>query len=455
MGTFDSGALGNDAALDFVAEFHDVESPAGAIRAALKPLGKKGFIDVDDVYRAWAACELVAIAADDGAGYDPDDESYEAAARLRPTKKLVAQCLAVLPAVLGDASELKALVDETGDRGTAEQLAKTQRHLESALGRSKFPRLKVPRDRAYWASAIPVADRWMIVLEDHTTVYALDIVLDAAPTDLSAVIDADYAVCYACRAWPVEETFGRLGRVRPPRERIADYAYVTDIGVSCLGPEEPGLAVHGRFFINRGRDFEQASYETAKDYPYSPPSVAIEPLVAALTEYVETGTISAARVPTPEERRERYVSECMREWETSLQGEGGSPFSFPVMNRESTGRYYRGWFNRFLQQRWDNEAHCLRQDFWAYELIGFFAASIGVFPKDRMPEALREDALAPDRGITRAHIDLVMARLEAVRHPDRVVTRVLSDTPERLAAFQSEIGALIDGLAAHRETLAE
>ena len=73
MGAFDLGPFDNDCALDFIDEFLDVESPIRSIRAALARLDENCYHQNDEVYQAWAACELVAIVSSGGEGYDADD----------------------------------------------------------------------------------------------------------------------------------------------------------------------------------------------------------------------------------------------------------------------------------------------------------------------------------------------------------------------------------------------
>ena len=120
------GPFDNDDAFTYVNEFLDEPSPAKSIRAALAPLQQDRYHQVDEVCNAWAACELVAISVTGGRGYEPEDFGYESAARLRPNKELIAECLSALNFVLDDNSELRELVAATYLQPVQDNIARTR-----------------------------------------------------------------------------------------------------------------------------------------------------------------------------------------------------------------------------------------------------------------------------------------------------------------------------------------
>ncbi len=134
--------------------------------------------NLDEVYQAWAACELVSIASGGGEGYDADDLHYEAAARLRPNRKLVDQCLKTLAHILDDNSELSDLVDAEQRIGVETNLAQTSARLKQGLALDKFPRLKVPKIKAMHAYAVAAGGKWFVALYDYSNLIVLDAVYD-------------------------------------------------------------------------------------------------------------------------------------------------------------------------------------------------------------------------------------------------------------------------------------
>lgn len=446
MGSFGTGPFDNDSALDFLEEFLDVESPIRSVRAALARLDEDCYHEIDDVYQAWAACELVAIVSSGGKGYDVDDLQYEAASRLRPNKKLVDLCLKTLSKILDKNSELSDLVDN-GQRSFLESsLRQTNAHLKQGLALDKFPRLKVPKIKAIQAYAVASGEKWFIALYDHTRMVVLDAAYDQRPKGVEQIDSDDMAILFNCRYLGSLDEFAFLGRLRPAKTLTESNAFVTLIGRACSSSSDSGN-FETSYWLNRGQKYTRHHYEDVREYPFCP-ELLPEQFAEMIEDYVATGTLRLPPVPTPTELRNKFIERCRGEWERYLDGDGGGPFSFPYLYRIDIAPYALPWIKIHLRTDWTNTGMCLPDDLMRYFLAGLVAASIGAYAESEVPASLLP-ILQPLRPhIGDSEIRSAIHILSCVLDEASVIPHMLRDDPPRRTEFLSQAYELREGLAA-------
>ena len=445
MGTFGTGPFDNDSALDFVDEFLDVDSPIRAVRAAIARLDGAGRHDIDDVYQAWAACELVAIVSSGGKGYDADDLPYEAASRLRPNRKLVDQCLKTLPKILDENSELSDLVDAEQRVGLEASLAQTNAHLQQGLTRDKFPRLKVPKIKAMQAYAVQSGEHWVIALYDYTNMLVLQGVHDQPPESVEQIGKDDMAVLFNCRYLGPVDGFALLGRLRPAEALTKSNAYVTIVGHGCLSSSDTA-DFETSYWLNIGRQFTQHHYDHVRDYPFCP-NLRPEQFADLIENYVATGSLSLPPVPTPAELRTKFIERCRNEWQRYLDGDGGGPFSFPHLYKRDIAPFAMPWIKIHLRTDWTNRGMCLPDDLFHYFLAGLVAASVGVYAESEVPERLLPIVKPLKAQIGDAEIRGAIHSLSCVLDEASVIPRILRDDQPRLTEFLSQANAMREALS--------
>lgn len=440
MGTWGFEPLENDSGLDFIEEFLDVESPAGTIRSALAALNKDGYHDIDVVAHAWAACELVAIASTGGDGYDPDDVAYEAAARLRPNKKLIGQCLDVLPSILSEDSELSELVDGENRSEAEDSLARTRGRLEAALKRDKFPRLKVPKIRAVRAYTVPAGNKWMVALSDYVHLTVLDAILDEKPGSIEEVTASDSEVLFRCRYMGAVDELDALGRFRPSGSLAELRGFVTVSGHGCMSDSNVG-DFKTMYWLDLGTNSSQLSYEEAKNHTYCP-ELMPEVLLATLRIYATTGTLELPSLPSPDELRSEFLERCREDWAPFLEGDGGGPFSFPRVYAYDMARYVQYMINYHLRPDWSNAGMCLPDDLHKYFLAGVVAAFVGAYPKASVPESLRPVVGSLGKSISRRTVGATIHILSCLLDEASVIPHVLQEDPPRRDDFLEQAGRM-------------
>ena len=433
MGTWGFEPLENDSALDFIDEFLEVESPAAAVRSALKALNMDGYHDIDVVAHAWAACELVAIASTGGDGHDPDDVPYEAAARLRPNKKLIGQCLDALPRVFDDESELSDLVEDEQRADVEQAIASTRRRLEGALELDKYPRLKVPKIKALHAYAIPAGDRWMVALSDYVRLAVLDIILDEKPDSLEELSLNEAAVLFRCRYMGAIDELDRLGRFRPAASLAEPNGFVIITRHGCMSGSDTG-SFETSYLLELNKKWTQLHYEDARNYSYCP-ELMPDVLRSTLLAYAATGKLELPALPTPAELRDEFLAGCSEEWSPYLEGDGGGPFSFPRVYAFDMSRYLQFSINFHMRKGWTNAGMCLPDDLNMYFLAGMVAACVGAYPEADVPDSLRplvgELRKNIDRRIAAGAVDVLSHLLDEAS----VIPHTLQEDPPRRADF--------------------
>lgn len=446
MGVSGLGPFDNDSAIDFVDEFIETASPAGSIRAALAPLKEDRYHEIDEVCHAWAACELVAIAASAGEGYDTDDACYEAAARLRPNRKLIGECLNALPRILDDDSELSELVDAELREVVDANVAGTRVRLERGLTVDGFPRLKVPKIRALQVYAVPVSGKWMLVLYDYTLLHVLDTVYDEQPANLDDISTGGATVLFNCHHMEGMDDFTALGRLRPEGALIESYSFVTISRWSCSSSSDMGN-FETSYRLNRGGKFEEFSHEDVRDYPFCP-DLLPEKFAELLGRHVAGRAVELPPLPTPAELRDEFMDRCKEKWAPYLAGDGGGPFSFPHVYHYDVSPYVRYWIKELMSTDWVNKGMCLPDDLWKYFMTGCVGACVGAYPEDKIPEDLLP-LLEPLRAqVTDSDIRAAVHTLSCILDETSVIPHVLQDDPPRRATFLAEAGALRNALAA-------
>ena len=446
MGASGPGPFDNDSALDFVDEFLDVESPIRSVRAALACLDEPCYHQVDDVYRAWAACELVAIVSVSGDGYDADDLHYEAAARLRPNTKLVDQCLKTLAHILGENSELSDLVDTKQRTQVEASLHQTEARLRHGLTLKKFPRLKVPRIKAMQAYAVAAGGKWLVALYDYSNLMVLDVFYEQVPESADDIPMDDTAVLFNCRYLGAMDKFTALGRLRPAEALTDSNVYVTIIRHSCSSASDMA-DFETNYWLNRGRQFTQHRYDDVRELPFCP-EIFPEQFFALIESYVTGGKLQLPSVPTPAQLRAEFVEGCQREWAQYLEGDGGGPFSFPHLYATDVSFYLLFWIKLRLRENWTNGGMCLPDDLLCYFLAGIVAASIGAYEQDKVPKSLIPVLETVRTQIGRAEICGAIHVLSCVLDDTSVIPTVLLDDPPRRIAFLNQAGSLRDALVA-------
>ncbi len=446
MGVSGPGPFGSDSALDFIDEFLDVESPISSIRAALARLDEDGYHQIDQVYQAWTACELVSIASSGGEGYDADDVHYEAASRLRPNRKLLDQCLKTLAHILDENSELSDLVGAEQRISIETHLAQTKIRLKQGLALDKFPRLKVPKIKAMHAYAVAAGGKWFVALYDYSNLIVLDAVYDRQPESVEQVPTDDMAILFNCRYIGSVDEFELIGRLRPAEALTEAYEFVTIIRCSCTSSSDMGN-FETNYWLNRGRQFTQHGYDKVREYPYCP-EIWPEQFADLIEGYADSGTLGLPPVPTPTELRDEFLAGCQGEWARYLAGDGGGPFSFPHLYASDISFYIMPWIKLRLRTDWTNTGMCLPDDLNNYFLAGIVAASVGAYVASEVPESL-VPILQPLRAqIGRAEISGAIHILSCVLDEASVIPYVLRDDPPRRAAFLDQANALRDALAA-------
>ncbi len=446
MGVSGPGPFDNDSALDFIDEFLEVESPVRSIRAALARLDDDGYHQVDEVYQAWAACELVSIASSGGEGYDADDLHYEAASRLRPNRKLIDVCLKTLAKIFDENSELSDLVDAEQRIGFESNLAQTSARLKQGLTLDKFPRLKVPKIKAMQVYAVAAGGKWIVVLYDYTNMIVLDAVYDQQPENVEQICADDMAILFNCRYMGSVDEFAALGRLRPAQALTESNVFVTIIGRACSSSSEMG-SFETNYWLNRGRQFTRYRYEDVRDYPFCP-DISPERFAELIQNHTAGGTLGLPPVPTPAELRDQFIEGCQHEWARYLEGNGGGPFSFPCLYAMDISYYVLFWIKNFLRTDWTNAGMCLPDDLNHYFLAGIVAASVGAYAESEVPETLLP-ILEPLRArIGRSEISGAIHVLSCVLDEASVIPYVLREDPPRRTAFLSQANALRDALTA-------
>jgi hypothetical protein len=446
MGVFDLGAFDNDCALDFIDDFLDVESPVRSIRAALARLDQDCYHQNDEVYQAWAACELVAIVSSGGEGYDVDDPQYEAAARLRPNRELVAQCLKTLTHILDENSELSDLVDAEQRVGVEAALAQTRARLEKGLALDKFPRLKVPKIKAMQVYAVAAAGKWIVALYDYSNLFVLDAVYDRAPESVEQIPMDDMTILFNCRFMGSVDDFSGLGRLRPPEALTETNEYVTVIRCACSSSSDM-VDFETNYWLNRGRKFTQQHYDDVREYPYCP-EILPDRFAALVEEYVASGTLEFPPVPTPTELRDEFLESCQSEWARHLEGDGAGPFSFPHLFEMDVSYFMLPWIKLHLRTTWTNAGMCLRDDLFRYFLAGVVAASVGAYAESDVPESLVPILEPLTEHIGNPEITGAIHVLSCVLKESSVIPHVLRYDPPRRMAFLNQASSLRDALTA-------
>ncbi len=446
MGVSGLGPFDNDCALDFVDEFIEVGSPIRSIRAALARLDEDCYHQNDEVYQAWAACELVAIVLSGGEGYDADDPQYEAASRLRPNKKLVDQCLTTLTHILDKNSELSDLVDAEQRVGVESNLEQTRARLEQGLVLDKFPRLKVPKIKAMQAYAVATGGKWIVALYDYSNLIVLDAVYDQKPESVEQIPLGHMAVLFNCRYLGPIDDFAGLGRLRPAEALTESNEYVTIIRHACSSSSDMA-SFETNYWLNRGRQFTQQHYDDVREYPFGPEFLP-DQFAEAVEDFVASGTLELPPVPTPTELRDEFLERCQSEWARYLEGDGGGPFSFPRLYELDVSNYIVPWIKLHLRTNWTNSGMCLPDDLFRYFLAGVVAASIGACAESEVPESL-VPILKPLRAhIGHPEISSAIHILSCVLDEASVIPRVLRNDPPRRVAFLNWANALRDALTA-------
>lgn len=150
MGTWALSAFDNDMAADFLAEA--AEAPSRAVRRAFATARRQNPVDDDEAQEAWAAAELVAIAA--GHGRDTPEDAAQLAQNLEPTAALREAAATVVRKLMDPACELTKLWAEAG-QGPAYTAALA--HLLERLGRDPVPPPPAPRrGDVYWLDGVTV-----------------------------------------------------------------------------------------------------------------------------------------------------------------------------------------------------------------------------------------------------------------------------------------------------------
>ncbi len=446
MGTFGAGPFDNDSALDFIDEFLDVESPIRSIRAVLARLDEDCYHEIDDVYQAWAACELVAIVSSGGEAYDADDLHYEAASRLRPNRKLVDQCLKTLSHILDENSELSDLVDAEQRIDVEANLAQTNAHLKQGLALDKFPRLKVPKIKAMQAYAVAAGGRWVVALYDYSNLIVLDAVYDQQPESVEQIPIDDMAILFNCRYLGPVDDFAALGRLRPSEALTESNAFVTIIRFACTSSSDLGN-FETNYWLNRGRQVTEHHYDDVREYPFCP-QLSPEQFTELIEDYVASGRLGLPPVPTPTELRDEFIEGCQGEWARYLDGDGGGPFSFPYLYASDISPFVLFWIKNHLPTDWTNTGMCLPDDLRRYFLAGVVAASVGVYAESGVPESL-VPMLEPLRAqIGRSEIGGAIHILSCVLDEASVIPHILRDDPARRTEFLSQANALREALTA-------
>ena len=386
MGVEGTGPFDNDDAWVFLNELGDRISPAKSVRQALARLRATDRpYDIDEACTAWAACELVAIAASGGEGYGEDALAFEAAARLRPTEKLIRECLAIVPRIACDASALAPLFDDSAD--ARESLASTRERLERGLTRGRLPRLRVPKIKSVPAYAIDLGAAWLAAVWHRNELWVLERRYDERP---AAIAPEDKGVLLTC--WFLGDpraAFTSLGRTKLDGGLALPYPHVTIAAWGCHSNSAQG-SFERAYALHHGDALDLVDHETALRYPFRP-ELTLDGLMAILAPYAGGGAIDRPKAPTPDALREAFLKRCKPEWASLLAGEGGGPFSFGVGEWSGVAGFVRHQLRTgALRTDWHNEGMCLGDDLAKYFLTGIVAASFGAIPKDDVPPKLRK-----------------------------------------------------------------